>query len=164
MGATQAENRSAKRPGDEHFPVGLAVRKQKRRSLHIPLGAPHVEASALDATQVGGIRRAENPQPDATPAEEGTSSSYPGVGLCCEPGSCLMPARPTEKNKCRGCVSVYHDRCGGTHVGAALDIPQDPRKGFRVCSPKCWRLACEAGVIPVGEGCNVTAVGKSLLE
>jgi hypothetical protein len=81
------ENRSAKRPGDELFPVGLAVRKQKRRLLHVPLDAPHVEASALDATQVGDIRRAEKPQPDATPAEEGTSASYPGVGLCCQPGS-----------------------------------------------------------------------------
>jgi hypothetical protein len=63
------EKRSAKRPGDELFPVGLAVRKQKSRSLHVPLGAPHVEASEKDATQVEGIRRAENPQPDATPAE-----------------------------------------------------------------------------------------------
>jgi hypothetical protein len=63
------ENRSAKRPGEELFHFGLAVRKQKRRSLHVPLEAPHVEASALDATQVGGVRLAENPQPDAAPAE-----------------------------------------------------------------------------------------------
>jgi hypothetical protein len=99
------ENRSAKRPGDELFPVGLAVRNQKRRSLHVPLGALHVDASALAATQVGGIRRAENPQPDFTPAEAGTSDLYPGVGLCCQPGSYLMPARPTEKNKYRGCYA-----------------------------------------------------------
>jgi hypothetical protein len=131
-----------KAAGRRAFPVGVAVRKQKRRSLHTALGAPHVEASALAASQVGGIRRAENPQPDSTPAEEATPTSHPGVGLCCQPGSCLMPARPTEKNKCSGCVSVYHDRCADTHVGAALDIPQDLRNCFRVCSPKCWRLAC----------------------
>jgi hypothetical protein len=75
-----------------------------------------------------------------------------------------MLARPTEKNKCRGCVSVYHDSCADTHVGAALDIPQDLREGFRVCSPKCWRLSCEAVVSPVGEGWYVPAVDKSLLE
>jgi hypothetical protein len=104
MGASRA-GKPTKRPGDELFPVGLAVRNQKRRSLHVPLGAPHVEASALAATQVGGIRRAENPEPDSRPAEAGTSALYPGVGLCCQPGSYLMPARPTEKNKYRCCYA-----------------------------------------------------------
>jgi hypothetical protein len=91
------ENRSVKRPGDELFSVGLAVRKQQRRSLHIPHDAPHFEASALDATQVGGIRRAEKPQPDATPAEEGTSASYPGVGICCQRALASCRADPPRK-------------------------------------------------------------------
>jgi hypothetical protein len=94
-------------------------------------------ASAVAAPDMGALQHPENSQPDTTPAGEAAVASYAGVGLCCQPGSCLMPARPTEKNNCRGCRRPYHDTRADRQVGAVLDIPQDQREGFRVCSPKC---------------------------